>query len=68
MPRRPEDFFKAEAKRLGLSVRAYCRKFGIIYASTVGKEAHHDEPTVPLSSLDERELEVVLFRKRNVID
>lgn len=68
MPKRPEEFFKAEAKRLGLSIRAYCRKYGIIYSSIVGKEAHQDEPTVPLSSLDERELEVVLFRKRNVIE
>ena len=54
---RPENYFKAEAKRLGISLREYCRRFGIVYSTLIGKEVTFGEPTVPLSSLDERELD-----------
>jgi hypothetical protein len=54
---KPEDYFKKEARRLGMSVRSYCRKYGIVYSTLIGKEVNYGEPTVPLSSLDERELE-----------
>jgi hypothetical protein len=30
------DFFKEDAKRLGLGLREYCRKFGIEYESLGG--------------------------------
>jgi hypothetical protein len=40
-----------------MSIRSYCRKYGIVYSTLIGKEVNYGEPTVPLSSLDERELE-----------
>jgi len=54
---KPENYFKDEARRLGISIREYCRRFGIVYSTLIGKEVNFGEPTVPLSSLDERELE-----------
>ncbi len=63
---RPEKYFKKEAARLGISLRAYCRKFGISYASLIGKEVGYGEPSVPLSSLDQRKLDVVLFKRGSV--
>jgi hypothetical protein len=63
---RPEKYFKKEAARLGISLRAYCRKFGISYASLIGKEVGYGEPSVPLSSFDQRELDVILFKRRGV--
>lgn len=52
-----EKYFKDEAKRLGISIREYCRRFGIVYSTLIGKDVNYGEPTVPLSSLDERELD-----------
>lgn len=61
---RPEDYFKKEARRMGISIREYCRRFGIMYSSLIGKEVGHGEPTVPLSSLDPREVEKSQFKRR----
>lgn len=63
---KPEKYFKKEAAKLGMSLRSYCRKFGISYASIIGKEVGYGEPSVPLSSLDTKELEVVLFKRGSV--
>lgn len=63
-PSRPEEFFKTEAKRLGLSIRQYCRRFGIVYASLIGRDVNYGEPTVPLSSLDERQLSEAEWKRR----
>lgn len=61
---RPEKYFKTEAARLGMSLRSYCRKFGIVYASLIGKEVGYGEPTVPLSSLDQRTIDENEFKKK----
>lgn len=54
---KPEKYFKEEARRLGIGIREYCRRFGIVYSTLIGRDVNYGEPTVPLSSLDERELE-----------
>lgn len=40
MKQKPDasDFFKEDAKRLGMGLREYCRKFGIEYESLGGLE------------------------------
>jgi hypothetical protein len=63
---KPEKYFRKEAAKLGMSLRAYCRKFGISYASIIGKEVGYGEPSVPLSSFDQRELDVVLFKRGSI--
>lgn len=49
---------------MGISIREYCRRFGIMYSSLIGKEVGHGEPTVPLSSLDPREVEKNQFKRK----
>lgn len=62
---RPEKFFREESARLGMSLRSYCKKFGIVYASLIGKEVGYGEPTVPLSSLEESRLDRAQFKRKD---
>lgn len=39
-----KDFFQQKAREEGLSLRAYCKKHGIIYESFFGRDDYEDIP------------------------
>lgn len=39
-----KDFFQQKAREEGLSLRAYCKKNGIIYESFFGRDDYEDIP------------------------
>lgn len=47
-PKSPEqqarEFFSAQALAEGISLRAYCKKYGIIYESFYGRDDYEDLP------------------------
>lgn len=58
MPKEPSalDFFKEDAKRLGLGLREYCRQFGIEYESLGGRD--RVDPLTKHEHIDYRSCEV----------
>ena len=38
------EFFQQEARKEGLSLRAFCKKYGIVYESFFGRDDYEDIP------------------------
>jgi hypothetical protein len=39
-----KEFFQQEARKEGISLRAFCKKYGIVYESFFGRDDYEDIP------------------------